>query len=99
MCSYTLKVFSTGTIAMSIPFDYKTNINGEFQHLKSIAEIRLSDNIMAFLNNAHSLLELNSALNPRGPYKRSLIHYMAMGNYPKLLHYLLSTSAAKDNHD
>jgi hypothetical protein len=49
---------------MSIPLNYKTNINSEFQHLKSIAEIRLSDDIMAFLNNAHSLIELNSTLNP-----------------------------------
>jgi ankyrin repeat protein len=99
MYSYTLQAFSTGTIAMSIPLDYKTDIDGEFRRLKSIAEIRLSDDIMTFLNDAHSSMESNGASNPRGPYKRSLIHYAAMGNCPELLRHLLRTGAAEDDRD
>jgi ankyrin repeat protein len=99
MCSYKLQAFNTGAIAMSIPLGYKSDIDSEFQRLKSIAEIRLSDDIMAFLNDAHSSMESKGASNPRGPYKRSLIHYAAMGDCPELLRHLLSTGAAKDDCD
>jgi hypothetical protein len=64
MCSYTLQAFNTGAITMSILLSYKTDIDGEFRRLKNIAEIRLSNDITAFLNNVHSLMELKGALNP-----------------------------------
>lgn len=84
---------------MSIPRNSKTVIDGEFRRLENVAEIRLSDDIMAFLNIAHSSMESNGASNPRGPYKRSLIHYAAMGDCPELLRHLLRTGAAKDDRD
>jgi hypothetical protein len=59
-----LQAFNTGAIAMSIPLGYKTDIDGEFQCLKSIAEIRLSDDIMAFLKDANSSMESKGASNP-----------------------------------
>ncbi|RHZ44332.1 ankyrin repeat domain-containing protein [Aspergillus thermomutatus] len=88
-----------GTIAMSIPPDSKTVIDGEFRRMKNIREIRLSDDIKAFVNNAHSLFELKGASNHRGPCKRSLIHYVAVGDCPELLRCLLRTGAAKDVRD
>ncbi|KAE8389527.1 ankyrin repeat-containing domain protein [Aspergillus alliaceus] len=84
---------------MSIPLDSKTVIDGEFRRLKNIAEIWLSDDITAFLNDAHSSIESKGASNPRGPYKRSLIDYAAMGDCPELLRHLLGTGAAKDDRD
>ncbi|KAB8239019.1 uncharacterized protein BDW43DRAFT_305904 [Aspergillus alliaceus] len=84
---------------MSIPLDSKTVIDGEFRRLKNIAEIRLSDDITAFLNDAYSSIESKGASNPRGPYKRPLIDYTAMGDCPELLRHLLRTGAAKDDRD
>ncbi|EAW20671.1 ankyrin repeat domain-containing protein [Aspergillus fischeri NRRL 181] len=84
---------------MSIPPDSKTVIDGEFRRMKNIREIRLSDHIKAFVNDAHSSFESKGASNHRGPCKRSLIHYAAMGDCPELLRCLLRTGAAKDDRD
>ncbi|EAW18099.1 ankyrin repeat domain-containing protein [Aspergillus fischeri NRRL 181] len=84
---------------MSIPRNSKTVIDGEFGRMENIAEIRLSDDIKAFLNDAHSSMESKGASNPQGPCKRSLIHYAAMGDCPELLRCLLRTGAAKDVRD
>jgi ankyrin repeat protein len=81
------------------PRNSKAIIDDEFRRMKNIAEIRLSDDIKAFLNDAHSSMESKGASNPRGPCMRSLIHYAAMGDCPELLRCLLRTGAAKDDRD
>jgi ankyrin repeat protein len=74
-------------------------INQEFRRIKDIKEIKSDNNIMAFLNDVQSSLDLKAILNPRGPFKQSLIHYAAIGDCPELLHFLLQNSAAKDDCD
>ncbi|EAW21807.1 hypothetical protein KXV22_001150 [Aspergillus fumigatus] len=74
-------------------------IDGEFQRLREFREIKLDDEILAFLQAANSSLKSKGATNPRGPFKRSLIHYAAMGDCSELLRLLLKTGAAKDDRD
>jgi ankyrin repeat protein len=54
---------------------------------------------MNFLNDVHSSWASKAASNPRGPFKRSLIHYAAMGGCSELLRFLLRNGAAKDDRD
>jgi hypothetical protein len=74
-------------------------IDQEFRRIKDIEEIKSDNDIMAFLNDVQSSLDSKAALNPRGPFKQSLIHYAAMGDCPELLRFLLQNSAAKDDRD
>jgi ankyrin repeat protein len=74
-------------------------IDAEFERMKDIHEIKLDDNITAFLEDAHSSFDLKTTSNPRGPFKRSLIHYAAMGDCSELLRFLLENGAAKDDRD
>jgi ankyrin repeat protein len=74
-------------------------IDQELRRIKEIAEIKADNNIMAFLNDVHSSLHSKAASNPRGPFKRSLIHYAAMGDCSELLRFLLRNGAAKDDRD
>ena len=72
-------------------------IDGEFQFLKTFREIRCDRNAMAFLEHAHAALSNLSSL--RGPYKRSLIHYAAMGNCTELLCFLLLQGVSINDRD
>lgn len=73
----------------------KSAIHDEFQRMKTIKEIALNDDIIAFLE-AHASLKANSATNPQTPYKRSFLPYAAIGNCTKLLCFLLQNGAAID---
>lgn len=59
------------------------NIDQEFEHLKKIPENSLNADIMKYLNDAHSEIQLRDISDPRGPYKKSLIHFAAMGIAPR----------------
>lgn len=74
----------------------KAVIHDEFQRMKTIREIALNDDIIAFLEKAHTLLKAKGATNPQGPFKRPLLHYAAMGNCTELLHFQLQNGAAVD---
>jgi ankyrin repeat protein len=76
-----------------------STINAEFERMKDIPEIKLDDDIMAFLKGVHSSFDLKTTSNPRGPLKRSLIHYAAMGDCSELLRFLLESGATKDDRD
>ncbi|KAJ5853170.1 hypothetical protein N7534_005713 [Penicillium rubens] len=84
---------------MAIPPRSMTVIDGEFQHLKGIREICFDEDIMAFLHDAQATLKYQGIYNQRGPSKRSLIHYAAMGDCAELLLYLLQDGTAKDDLD
>jgi ankyrin repeat protein len=84
---------------MGIPPESMAIIDGEFLRLKKIPEIELDQDIVAFLDAAHSSLKSKGALNPRGPFKRSLLHYAAMGDCCELLCCLLRAGADKDDCD
>ena len=77
----------------------KTMIAGEFQRMKTIREITLDHNIIAFLDDVYAPLNEKGATNPQGPFKRSLFHYAAMGDCTELIHFLLQNSAAVDCRD
>ncbi|CAG8117911.1 unnamed protein product [Penicillium salamii] len=84
---------------MAIPPRSLTIIDGEFQRLKGIKEICFDEDIMAFLQDAQATLKYKGIYNLRGPFKRSLIHYAAMGDCAELLLYLLQDGTAKDDLD
>ena len=77
----------------------KTMIAGEFQRMKTIREITLDHNIIAFLDDVYAPLNEKGATNPQGPFKRSLFHYAAMGDCTELIHFLLQNGAAVDCRD
>ncbi|KAJ5473968.1 hypothetical protein N7475_003534 [Penicillium sp. IBT 31633x] len=83
---------------MAIPPRSMTVIDGEFQYLKGIRKIRFED-VMAFLHDAQATLKYQGIYNHRGPSKRSLIHYAAIGDCAELLLYLLQDGTAKDDLD
>ncbi|KAJ5853004.1 hypothetical protein N7534_005547 [Penicillium rubens] len=84
---------------MAIPPRSMTVIDGEFQHLKGIREICFDEDVMAFLHDAQATLKYQGIYNQRGPSKRFLIHYAAMGDCAELLLYLLQDGTAKDDLD
>jgi ankyrin repeat protein len=51
---------------------------------------QFSEDVMNFLEQAHSLLKFNGISNLGGPCKKSLIHYAAMGDCRELLLQLLA---------
>ncbi|KAJ5481369.1 hypothetical protein N7475_000181 [Penicillium sp. IBT 31633x] len=84
---------------MTIPPRSMTVIDGEFQRLKGIREIHCDEDVMAFLQDAQSTLKYQGIYNLRGPFKRSLIHYAAMGDCAELLIYLLQDGTTKNDLD
>lgn len=52
---------------------------------------------MVIIKDEHASLS-TSATNPQGPFKRSLLHYAAMGNCTELTHFL-QNGAAVDCRD
>jgi ankyrin repeat protein len=70
--------------------DY-TDIGPEFDHLKNMMEILLNEDLVRFVEKACSSLQSRRGLKRRDCYKRSLLHYAAMGNCTNLLLYILQT--------
>ncbi|KAJ5900278.1 uncharacterized protein N7473_004348 [Penicillium subrubescens] len=69
---------------------YSTVIGGEFRRLKRMKDNQCSEDVIDFLEQAHSLLKFNGISNLRGPCEKSLIHYAAMGDCQELLLQLLA---------
>jgi ankyrin repeat protein len=84
---------------MVIPPGSKKTIDDEIGRIIELREIKLDPKIVAFLKDAHISLGSKRAQNSRGPMKRSLIHYAAMGDCTDLLSYLLLNGAAIDDRD
>jgi ankyrin repeat protein len=69
---------------------YTTVIDRGFRRLKRMRDNQVSEEIMDFLEKAHSDLKCSGISNTSGPFKRSLIHYAAMGDCKELLLQLLA---------
>jgi ankyrin repeat protein len=78
--------------------DY-TGIGPEFDHLKNMREILLNEDLARFVKKACSLLQSGRGLEQRDCYKRSLLHYAAMGNCTNLLLYILQTERNIESRD
>ncbi|KAF3001052.1 hypothetical protein E8E15_000334 [Penicillium rubens] len=76
-----------------------TTTDEEFKRLKCIQMNALDKNVMAFLKATHISVQSEGISNPRGPFKRSLIHYAAMGDCTELLSRLLDIGAPIDDRD
>ena len=76
-----------------------TIIEQEFEHLKKIDENKLNNEIMIYLDKTHKNIQLRGIYNPRGPHKKSLIHFAAMGDCTALLQSLLDIDAPVDDCD
>ena len=84
---------------MKIPLAFFSSISAEFDRLKNIREIYLSDDFLKFVEKAYLSLQSKGNFKKRDIYKRSLLHYAAMGNCTQLLQYLLQTEQKIDTRD
>ncbi|CAG8189988.1 unnamed protein product [Penicillium nalgiovense] len=57
-----------------------SDIGPEFERLKAVREISLNAKLVAFVEKAHQSLQSRGRFKQRDCYKRSLLHYAAMGN-------------------
>jgi ankyrin repeat protein len=78
---------------------YSTVIGGELRRLKGMKDNQSSEGVMDFLEQAHSVLQSNGVSNLKGPCKRSLMHYAAMGDCRELLLQLLALRTPVDLRD
>jgi hypothetical protein len=76
-----------------------SDIGPEFERLKAVREISLNAKLVAFVEKAHQSLQSRGLLKQRDCYKRSLLHYAAMGNCTNLLLYLLQSKPDVDSRD
>ncbi|KAJ5460971.1 uncharacterized protein N7458_002549 [Penicillium daleae] len=76
-----------------------TNIGAEIDCLKGIREISLNKDLVSFVEQSYASLQSRRALKRRDPFKRSLLHYAAMGDSINLLHYLLQSELDVDSRD
>ncbi|KAJ5202952.1 hypothetical protein N7449_005031 [Penicillium cf. viridicatum] len=76
-----------------------SDIGPEFYHLKTIERISLSAKLVAFVEKAHSAIQSQGCFKQRDCYKRSLLHYAAMGNCTNLLLCLLQSKPNVDSRD
>jgi ankyrin repeat protein len=58
-----------------------------------------SDDVMDFLEETHSILQFNGIFNLKGPCKRTLMHYAAMGECREFLLQLLALHTPIDLRD
>ncbi|KAJ5330492.1 hypothetical protein N7476_000275 [Penicillium atrosanguineum] len=84
---------------MAVPKSSKKAIDEEFERLVKIREIQLDPEALKFLENACGSLGSKNMLDFRGPMKRSLLHYAAMGDCSELIRHLLLNNAAVDVRD
>lgn len=90
----------SGTIKIRISPESMAIINGELLRLKEFNEVRLDADIRDYLEDAHSSFKSKSTLNPReSKFKKSLVHYAAMGDCSELLRFLLANGVARDDRD
>jgi ankyrin repeat protein len=78
---------------------YSTFIGGELRRLKEMEDNQSSEDVIDFLEHAHSVLQFNGVFNLQGPCKRSLMHFAAMGDYQELLLQLLALRTPIDLRD
>jgi hypothetical protein len=71
----------------------------EFNRLKKIKKIRLDGEVLAFVEKAHSSFQSRGGFKGRDCFKRSLLHYAAMGECIDLLLFLLQTEPKIDSRD
>ncbi|KAJ5971740.1 uncharacterized protein N7479_001658 [Penicillium vulpinum] len=71
----------------------------EFDCLKALREISLNEKLVAFVEKAHLAIQEGGCFNQRDSFKRSLLHYAAMGNCTNLLYYLLQSRRNIDSRD
>ncbi|CAG8288887.1 unnamed protein product [Penicillium salamii] len=76
-----------------------SDIGLEFDRLKDVRAISLNAKLVAFVEKAHSSLQSRGIFKQRDCYKRSLLHYAAMGNCTNLLLYLLQSKPDVDSRD
>ena len=84
---------------MAVPQGSKKAVDKEFERLMEIREIRLHPEALIFLKKARASLESKNLPDLRGPMKRSLLHYAAIGDCSELIRYLLLNNAAVDERD
>lgn len=84
---------------MAVAQGSKKATDKEFERLMEIREIQLDPEALIFLKKAWASLGSKNLLDLRGPMKRSLIHYAAMGDCSELIRYLLRNNAAVDERD
>lgn len=76
-----------------------TLIDKEFEHIREIWQHPHDKDILTFLEKTQTSVKLRGMCNPRGPCKRSLIHYAAMRDCTELLLRLLEIGAPIDDCD
>jgi hypothetical protein len=76
-----------------------TYIGPEFERLKIIREISLNKDLVLFVEKSYASFLSRRALKRRDPFKRSLLHYAAMGDCTHLLYYLLQSQPEIDSRD
>lgn len=76
-----------------------SDIGPEFDRLKNIKRISLNAKLMAFVDKAQSSLQSRGRFKQRDCYKRSLLHYAAMGNCTTLLQHVLHSKPNIDSRD
>ncbi|KAJ5976606.1 hypothetical protein N7481_010313 [Penicillium waksmanii] len=74
-------------------------IDKEFERLKNMREIRLNKDVMNYLDQTHKEIQLRGICNPRGPHKKSLVHFAAMGDCTSLLQSMLDAGAPVGDRD
>ncbi|KAJ5240420.1 uncharacterized protein N7469_002011 [Penicillium citrinum] len=71
----------------------------EFQRLEELKENKLNNVIISYLEKTYKEIQFRGICNPRGPFKKSLIHFAAMGDCTELLQHLLDFDAPVDDRD
>ena len=84
---------------MKIPLASLNPIGPEFDRLKNIQEVYSNDNHLKYIQKVYLSLQSKGKFKKRDIYKRSLLHYAAMGNCIHLLQYLLQTEPKIDTRD
>jgi hypothetical protein len=76
-----------------------SDIDREFDCLRGIMEIELDPRLLKFVEEAHSAIQSRRHFKKRDCYRRSLLHYAAMGNCTSLLQHLLRDKPYVDSRD
>ena len=84
---------------MKVPLTSFSSIGPEFGRLKSLREIYLHDKSLNFVEKAYLSLRKKGKFEKRDIYKRSLLHYAAIGDCTQLLQYLLQAEQKIDIRD
>ncbi|KAJ5378309.1 uncharacterized protein N7496_005718 [Penicillium cataractarum] len=77
----------------------RTTIGLEFARLKDIREISLNNDLVTFVEESYASLQSRGIPVQLDRFKRSLLHYAAMGDCINLLLYLLHSEPEIDSRD